>query len=267
MNTLKLTDGSDQPELKAEQVRLANSGKTQTLYRNNLGMFSAPKQERLTRKEIAEATIARLTDDSNGKSKYQEILDNVAKNAALDCMIPVYTKSGEPVLDAEGNQIRVPDARVGMVSAKSLDTLSKIMGLPEKEEQQVGHRVEILLIHTPQLMHPEVRPYEAHSAPQPAWIEGEFTETNEPHTPQPVPQAPAPRKVLHVKEVSVGWLLGRNTKAINAAKDGKMCSVILKAAETETLQIREDGTILSGVNIVLSANINDKELLRAEVCE
>ena len=132
----KFLPSPEQPvELHKEKIIV--NGKERPVVRNNRGMFA--KKAALTKQQITESTLALLTDDEDspdGKSPYQKAVENVASNAALSCEQPVFDKLGNLIV-VDGKPLTVKDPKLAMASAKSLDSIAKIAGLPAKKKRKM----------------------------------------------------------------------------------------------------------------------------------
>jgi hypothetical protein len=255
-----------------EKVRNPFSEKTTLKLRDvTTGMFRSRKSLAPTKAEAALAITEKLTDvDDQGNSLLEKVLDNLVLNATTSAAQCVYDKLGNLILGADGKPLLVVCPKTMMAISKNADTLLRAAGLdkPEKAEAR-GHDIKIVMVMPGEnMLFPEVRPYEAHSAPQPAWIEGEFTETNEPHTPQPVPQAPVGRTQSVTKDVVLtAWLESLNQAAVTSITAGLTIAAVRERASKETLPMRmtSQGHVTQGLLHLADALARCAETVVVEV--
>jgi hypothetical protein len=182
-------------------------------------MFARRVKEDLSLENIQAATVARLTDEGEeGKSPYEKAVDNVAKNAALDCEQPVFDKLGNVIM-VDGKPLTAKDSKMAMASAKSLDSVAKLMGLPHKTDKPTFD-IKIVQLGDEAIKHILARqggiiPDEhGYRPPKPSFIDAEVVETY----PKPSPSQPSGRTQRAVKEAF-------NVEELYRANEAKILSV------------------------------------------
>src|SRR5450631_2917505 len=124
IETKQLTDGSS---VETVAVKKPRSEETRLVQRDTkTGMFAAkPKKKALTPIEVQNATLRKLTDAMNGEpSLWEQIIENLAKNATMSPEQPVFDKLGNIIM-VDGKPLTVKDAKIAMAAAKNFDSLLK----------------------------------------------------------------------------------------------------------------------------------------------
>lgn len=155
MENKMLTDGTEAEE---QTVRNPRSEETRLVLRTKkTGMFAKKPPKRMPMPiEIQNYTLKKLIESTNGEqSLWEQIIDNLAKNACASAETPVFDKLGSVIM-VDGKPLTVKDAKAMMASAKSFDTLLKAsLGNPKPVEEQ--HKIEIVMIGFPEnLMNKEI---------------------------------------------------------------------------------------------------------------
>ena len=143
-----LTNGTKtEAELQTVKVRKPRSEETRLVLRSKkTGMFAKKPPKRMpTPIEVQNYTLKKLIESTNGEqSLWEQIVDNLAKNARASAETPVFDKLGNVIM-VDGKPLTVKDAKAMMASAKSFDTLLKAsLGNPKPVEEK--HRVNIVLV-------------------------------------------------------------------------------------------------------------------------
>jgi hypothetical protein len=178
-----LTEGPEtEAEVQTVKVRKPRSEETRLALRTKkTGMFAKKPPRRMpTPIEVQNYTLKKLIEATNGEqSLWEQIIDNLAKNACASAETPVFDKLGNVIM-VDGKPLTVKDAKAMMASAKSFDTLLKAsLGNPKPVEEQ--HRVEIVLIGFPEnMMNKEIVEYKPREKLVPAFAEVTEIVTNEP---------------------------------------------------------------------------------------
>jgi|HubBroStandDraft_1064217.scaffolds.fasta_scaffold12321_4 hypothetical protein len=180
-----LTDGTEtDAEVQTVEVRKPRSEETRLALRTKkTGMFAKKPPKRMpTPIEVQNYTLKKLIESTNGEqSLWEQIIDNLAKNACASAESPVFDKLGNVIM-VDGKPLTVKDAKAMMASAKSFDTLLKAsLGTPKAEPVQ--QKISIVRIGFPtNMMNTEVSAYEDRpkSPTVPAFAEVTEIVTNEP---------------------------------------------------------------------------------------
>jgi hypothetical protein len=236
-------------------------------------MFTKRVKENISLEEVQSATVARLTDeDEEGKSPYQKALDNVVKNAALDCEQPVFDKFGNALLKDDGTPLTVKCPKTAMASAKSLDSIARLMGLPKKAVEE-KFDIKIVNVNIPEDVMATIMARQGNTLKeerviypaQPSFVDAEVVSTNARTETIPTVVQQKPAKALYKQPVSVAWLLSKNKAVLDKMSTGVAVSTFISKAKTETLRIRQSGEIMSGHSVCLSAWCSGFPEVTAEV--
>jgi hypothetical protein len=182
---LQLTNGTEtaeSSETTPEVVKIPRSDRTKIVLRSKkTGMFSKrPPKKMPTPIEVQNYTLRKLIESSNGEqSLWEQIIDNLAKNACASAETPVFDRLGNVIM-VDGKPLTVKDAKAMMASAKSFDTLLKAsLGNPKPVEEQ--HRVAIVIVgQVENMMNKEVVEDKPRPPLRPSFAEVTEIVTNEP---------------------------------------------------------------------------------------
>jgi hypothetical protein len=130
MENKKLTDGTE-TDVQTVKVRKPRSEETRLVLRTKkTGMFAKRPRRLLTPSQIVAATTAKLTQPSaeGENTSFERIIDSMTE------------------LAADSRDPKEASARV-----KAAELLVKVLGIPEKKEQE-QHRVKIVMVGFPENM-------------------------------------------------------------------------------------------------------------------
>lgn len=234
------------------EVVTTKGGKELSRYRGaKSGMFSKASPGP-SKKEIQERTTELLTNSDNspdGKSPWQRAVENVSANAGLSCEQPCFDKLHNVILDAEGNPLMVKDPKMVMSVAKSLDSISRIMDIPSKDESRTLGVVKVELglssLAAALLARDGGVPQEFtgwSAPPVPSFIEGEVISEG-----PGLPKIPVARtQPTKTERVYVESLYARN--AVKFAKEASLTVSVIrdKAGSDLPLRLTAAGEVVAG---------------------
>jgi hypothetical protein len=181
MENKLLTSGTE-AEVQTVEVRKTRSEETRLVLRTKkTGMFAKKPPKRMpTPIEVQNYTLKKLIESTNGEqSLWEQIINNLAKNARASAETPVFDKLGNVIM-VDGKPLTVKDAKAMMASAKSFDTLLKAsLGNPKPVQEQ--HRVAIVIVgQVENMMNKEVVEDKPRPPLRPSFAEVTEIVTNEP---------------------------------------------------------------------------------------